>query len=182
MAEKKRAPQVRYLATEAYLMTRGAALHFPAKQFHEMLTDDNSVYGLVIDMPINPTTLATLVVYINGAANLYFNNFNGTNVGAYTGASQRYQTVVQAGRLLVANSSRILEEAEKTKRFDLPLGPTNQIYLLTKGGIYKKSVVPAEITSESKEMQAVYFLYQQVMRELHSAQLKDRAALRSQNK
>ena len=39
-----------------------------------MINDQNSVYGMVIDMPINPVTLSTLVVYINGAANVYFNN------------------------------------------------------------------------------------------------------------
>ena len=51
----------------------------------------------------------------------------------------------------------------------------HHIYLLTKGGIYEKEVLPAAIKEESADMQAVYFLYQQVMRELRSAQLKDRA-------
>ena len=105
MAQKKEHVQTHYLPTESYLATRAAALHFPAKQFADMINDQNSVYGMVIDMPINPVTLSTLVVYINGAANVYFNNG-----GSYTGASQRYQTVVQAGRLLVANASRILGE------------------------------------------------------------------------
>ncbi|WP_295218991.1 hypothetical protein [Ruminococcus sp.] len=171
MAQKKNPVQTHYLVTESYLMTRGAALHFPAKQFSNMITDEYSVYGMVIDIPIDPRTLSTLVVYINGAANLYFNNG-----GSYTGASQRYQTVVQAGRLLVANAPRILSEAEKTKDLALPTGQPHNIYLLTKGGIYKKTILPTTIKEESADMQAVYFLYQQVMRELRSAQLKDRAA------
>lgn len=171
MAQKKNPVQTHYLVTESYLMTRGAALHFPAKQFSDMITDEYSVYGMVIDIPIDPRTLSTLVVYINGAANLYFNNG-----GSYTGASQRYQTVVQAGRLLVANAPRILSEAEKTKNFALPTGQPHNIYLLTKGGIYQKTILPTTIKEESADMQAVYFLYQQVMRELRSAQLKDRAA------
>ena len=33
-----------------------------AKQFADMINDQNSVYGMVIDMPINPVTLSTLVV------------------------------------------------------------------------------------------------------------------------
>ncbi|MGN1403983.1 MAG: hypothetical protein ACI4XB_06670 [Ruminococcus sp.] len=171
MAQKKNPVQTHYLVTESYLMTRGAALHFPAKQFSDMITDEHSVYGMVIDIPIDPRTLSTLVVYINGAANLYFNNG-----GSYTGASQRYQTVVQAGRLLVANAPRILAESEKTDKFPLPTGQPHNIYLLTKGGIYEKTVLPTAIKEESADMQAVYFLYQQVMRELRSAQLKDRAA------
>ena len=88
MEQKKRAPQTHYLVTEEYLMTRSAALHFPAKQFNGMLPSKDSVYGMVIDMPMDPRTVATLVVYINGAANLYFNNG-----GSYTGASQRYQSL-----------------------------------------------------------------------------------------
>ena len=115
MAQKKEHVQTHYLPTESYLATRAAALHFPAKQFADMINDQNSVYGMVIDMPINPVTLSTLVVYINGAANVYFNNG-----GSYTGASQRYQTVVQAGRLLVANASRILGECSQTTSFPLP--------------------------------------------------------------
>ena len=52
----------------------------------------------------------------------------------------------------------------------------NNIFLLTRNGIYKKTVSPTEVSNESKEVQSVYFLYQRVMQELHSAQLKDRAA------
>ncbi|MFR1994885.1 hypothetical protein [Ruminococcus sp.] len=40
--------------------------------------------------------------------------------------------------------------------------------------------MPTEVSQESKDVQSVYFLYQQVMRELRSAQLKDRAAAQAQ--
>ena len=171
MAQKKEHVQTHYLPTESYLATRAAALHFPAKQFNGMLPSKDSVYGMVIDMPMDPRTVATLVVYINGAANLYFNNG-----GSYTGASQRYQSLVQASRLLVINGTRILPEAKKTKQLSMPLGQPHNIFLLTRNGIYKKTVSPTEIANESKEVQSIYFLYQRVMQELHSAQLKDRAA------
>ena len=49
------------------------------------------------------------------------------------------------------------------------------LYLLTKKGIFEKKVLPSAIKEESEDMQAIYFLYQQVMRELRSAQLKDQA-------
>ena len=65
MEQKKRAPQTHYLVTEEYLMTRSAALHFPAKQFNGMLPSKDSVYGMVIDMPMDPRTVATLVVYLS---------------------------------------------------------------------------------------------------------------------
>ena len=177
MKQKNNPVLTHYIVTESYLMTRSAALHFPAKQFADMLHNENSVYGIVIDMPVDPKTLCTLVVYINGAANLYFNNG-----GSYTGASQRYQTVVQAGRILVANASRILSECQKTTSFALPTAQPHNIFLLTKSGIYEKRVMPSAIQSESNDMKAVYFLYQQLMRELRSSQLKDRANAQAHNK
>ena len=159
-----------YVVTEKYLLTRGADLQLPAKQFQSFIHDKNTIYGMVIDMPMNPALLCSLVVYINGAANVYFNN------GAeYSGAAQRYQTVVQPAQLLMANASRILGEAKKTKQFDLPVGPTHHIFLITQNGIYKKSVLPAHIFQESKDMQSIFALYQRVMAALHTAQLKDRA-------
>ena len=75
----------------------------------------------------------------------------------------------------MANASRILGEAKKTKQFDLPVGPTHHIFLITQNGIYKKSVLPAHIFQESKDMQSIFALYQRVMAALHTAQLKDRA-------
>ena len=169
MAQNKN-PQIHYLVTESYLMTRGAALHFPSKQFGGLVPTDDTIYGFVIDMPVNPQTIITLVVYINGAANLYFNNG-----GSYTGASQRYPNVVQLSRALVANASRILGEAKKTKQLDLPTGREHHIFLLTRNGIYRKALMPTELVSESKDMQTVFALYQQLMRDLHTAQLRDRA-------
>ncbi len=168
MAQNKN-PQIHYLVTESYLMTRGAALHFPYRQFAELAPTDQSVYGFVVDMPVNPQTIITLVVYVNGAANLYFNNG-----GSYTGASQRYPSVVQISRALMANAARILGEAKKTKQFDLPTGREHHIFLLTKRGIYRKSFLPMDLRSESTDLRSIYALYQQVMRELQTAQLKDR--------
>ncbi|MCD8219621.1 MAG: hypothetical protein LUC50_04545 [Ruminococcus sp.] len=171
MTQKKRTAKTHFLVTEPYLITRGAALHFPSKQFQSMLASDDSVYGFVVDIPANPQTLITMVVYINGASNLYFNNGN-----SYTGAAQRYPAVVQAGRLLAANCSRILAETKKTTVLDLPTGQEHHIFLLTKGGIYKKVFLPSDIPDASRDLQTVYVLYQKLMQELHTAQLKDRTA------
>lgn len=59
--------------------------------------------------------------------------------------------------------------------FPLPTSQPHHLYLLTKKGIFEKEVLPSAIKEESEDMQAIYFLYQQVMRELRSAQLKDQA-------
>lgn len=169
--KKRKTGDAHFLVTENYLMTRGASLHLSAKQFQGMVPSNDTIYGVVVDIPVNPQALITLVVYINGASNLYFNNG-----GSYTGAATRYPAVVQAGRMLVANASRILGEAEKTTKLDLPVGLEHHIFLMTKNGIYRKVFVPTEAIDASRDMQTIYALYQRVMQELRTAQMKDRAA------
>ena len=104
----------RYPVTQKYLMTRGQALNFPAN-FFQANFKKNDVYGVVIDIPMPGNVLTTMVCFINGAANLYFNNG-----GEYSGASQRYRNLVQAAHTLVANAGQLLPKAEKTKMYDLP--------------------------------------------------------------
>ena len=69
---KKRSILDRYTASQKYIVSRGKALTFPASPFKKELKNDE-VYGAVIDMPMSPTVLSTLVCFVNGAANLYFN-------------------------------------------------------------------------------------------------------------
>ena len=68
---KKRSILDRYTASQKYIVSRGKALTFPASPFKKELKNDE-VYGAVIDMPMSPTVLSTLVCFVNGAANLYF--------------------------------------------------------------------------------------------------------------
>ncbi|MDO4156135.1 MAG: hypothetical protein Q4D37_05090 [Oscillospiraceae bacterium] len=170
MATGNHSPLDRYMVTEKYIVTRGTALHFPPKIFGKLVQNKDTIYGVVVDMPMSPTLLCTLVMYINGAANLYFNNGS-----EYIGAAQRYQTVAQPARIAVANAPRILEEATKTRATDLPNAQHHFIYLITKNGIYKKDLLLANLPKESKELQTFFYLYQQVMGALRNAQVKDRS-------
>ena len=111
----------RYPVTQKYLMTRNQALNFPISFFQGNFKK-NDVFGMVIDIPMPNNILTTMVCFINGAANLYFNNGN-----EYTGASQKYRTLVQAAHNLVANAGILLPKCEKTTRFDLPQGRTQNI-------------------------------------------------------
>lgn len=159
----------RYNVTQKYLMTRGQAINFPAK-FFNMDIKKNEVYGVVIDIPMTPDILATMVCFINGAANLYFNNG-----GEYTGAAQKYRNLVQASRTLVANVGPLLKKCEKVKSYDLPIGRSHNIFLLTKNGIYKTIVRPGIIPEDQTELRTAYVLYQRVLNELRNCQLKDEA-------
>lgn len=162
----------RYPVTQKYLMTRNQALNFPADFFKGNIKK-NDVYGVVIDMPMPNGILTTMVCFINGAANLYFNNG-----GEYTGASQRYITLVQSAHNLVSSSNHLLPKCEKTKKFDIPTGRTQVLYLLTKTGVYKTEYAPGLIPEDQPEKRTVYVLYQKVLSELRNCQLKDEAERR----
>ena len=156
MATTNHSPLDRYMVTEKYIVTRGTALHFPPKIFGKLVTSKDTIYGVVVDMPMSPTLLGTLVMYINGAA-------------------QKYQTVAQPARIAVASAPRLLPEAVKTTATDLPNAQHHYIHLISKNGIYKKDLRLANLPNESKEMQSFFYLYQQVMGALRNAQVKDRS-------
>lgn len=167
MAINKQGSFDNYLVTEKYLSIRNTALHFPAKQMKEHAR--TPVYGMVIDIPMGPTLLCTLVAYANGACNMYFNN------GAeFVGAALRHQTVIQPTRLLVGNGIQLLEEAKAVKAFPLPMGREHHVYLLTPKGIHMRAIDPMNVRQDSKAAQTIYILYQQLLQVMRSAQMKDR--------
>jgi len=166
----------RYPVTQKYLMTRGQAINFPA-QFFNAKFKKNEVYGVVVDIPMSPTVLTTMVCFLNGAANLYFNNG-----GEYTGASQKYRNLVQATHNLVLNSNQLLKRCEKTRTYDLPKGRVHNVFLLTRSGIYKTEIKPGIIPETEPELRTFYVLYQRVLSELRSCQLKDEAEKRNSAK
>lgn len=165
----------RYPVSQKYLMTRNQALNFPIDFFKGNFRK-NDVYGVVIDIPMPGNVLTTMVCFINGAANLYFNNG-----GEYTGASQKYRNLVQAAHNLVANAAHILSKCEKTTQFDIPRGRTHNIFLLTKSGVYRTELAPGLIPEDQPEKRAIYVLYQKVLTELRNCQLKDNAERRKEN-
>ena len=162
----------RYTVTQKYLMTRGQAINFPAKFFNTNFKKDE-VFGVVVDIPMASDILTTMVCFINGAANLYFNNG-----GEYTGASQKYLSLVQATHALVSNAGQLLPKAQKTTKFDLPTDRSNNVFLLTKGGVYKVEIKAGVIPESEPEKRNVYVLYQRVLNELRNCQLKDDAEKR----
>jgi hypothetical protein len=74
MAVVRRSPLDPYPVTPKYLATRSSALHIPPAQFSNMKFKSDEVYGVIVDMPMSPIIMVTMVCFINGAANLYFNN------------------------------------------------------------------------------------------------------------
>lgn len=154
---------------KTYLITRNQALRLSSSHFTQFMTQ-NTVYGVVIDMPMAPNIITTLACYINGASNLYFSNGND-----YSGAAQRYPGVVQAARVLVSNAAIFVKDENRATNLELPAGRIHYVYILTTGGIY---CVPMNPTGANTNPQERIFmnLYQRVMGELRAAQMKDQAA------
>lgn len=168
MAVIRRSPLDPYPVTAKYLSTRNSALHIPPAQFRNIKFKTDDVYGVVIDIPMGPTILATMVCFINGAANLYFNNGS-----EYTGASTKYKAVVQAARNLVVNATPLRTQAKKTSQYPLPVAGKHFVYLMTKKGNYTVEIDPGTVQTAEKEKRVVYYLYQQVMGALRIAQMRD---------
>ncbi|MGN0621687.1 MAG: hypothetical protein ACI4I9_07455 [Porcipelethomonas sp.] len=167
---KKRSILDRYPVTQKYIVSRGQALKFPAAPFKKEIADDE-VYGAVIDMPMTPTVMATLVCFINGAANLYFNLG-----GEYINSAQRYRGVAQASFDFIRNVTPHLGICQKTTKFDMPVAGKHYIYLLTKKGVYKTEITPNAISKDDDSKRKIFNMYQRVMGELRIAQMKDQAA------
>ncbi len=168
MAVVRRSPLDHYPVTPKYLATRSSALHIPPAQFSNMKFKADEVYGVIVDMPMSPVIMVTMVCFINGAANLYFNN------GAeYTGASTRYKSAVQAARNLVVNANQLKPLSKKTSQFPLPTNGVHYVYLMTKRGIYRAEIDPRNPGALEREKRVVHYLYQQVMTTLRLSQMRD---------
>ena len=150
-------------------MARAQALTCPPDMFNMPIKTDE-VYGVVIDMPMTQELLVSMVCFINGAANLYFNSGS-----EYSGASTRYRNLVQVTRALVANATALTKQCDRVKAFDLPMERSHFVHLITKRGVYKTVLDPMKIGEATAEMRGVYSLYMRVMEELRSCQLKDQA-------
>ncbi len=169
MAVVRRSVLDPYPVTPQYLATRNSALHIPPAQFSNMKFKADEVYGVIVDMPMSPILMVTMVCFINGAANLYFNN------GAeYTGASTRYKSVVQAARNLVVNANQLKDISKRTSQYPLPTSGVQYVYLMTKRGTFKAELDPRTLQTDAKEKRIVHHLAQEVMTALRLAQMRDK--------
>ena len=177
MAERKRSPLNRYPVTQKYLEARAGAISFAATDIKKMTAPESQVYGLVIDIPMGPNLLSTLVCYANGSANLFYNNGS-----ALVGAATKFRSVAHAARTLVLSAENCLAVAEKVNSYDLPVGRVHYVYFLTKRGfIYKTEITPGNFNENDKGKKLLFHLYQNVMAEIRAAQLKEEKKNRESN-
>lgn len=171
MAIRRQSGLDRYGACEAYLSSRIKGLTIPPVAVGVKLNADDQVYGAVIDMPMGQNLLTTLVVLMNGTANLYFNTGGGV-----IGLGQRHQTVASTVRSFLVSAGQALPSCKHTREYDLPTNKINYIYLLTRRGVYKMELDPSTMMTETdKSKRFIFTMYQKILTELRVAQMKDRA-------
>ncbi|MBE6852755.1 MAG: hypothetical protein E7505_04690 [Ruminococcus sp.] len=165
-------PFSRYSVCEPYLLTRIKSLRMPPAVIGIKLTDDKQVYSAVVDIPMGPDLLGTLVCLANGAVNIYFNN--GATI---TGLSSRHPALAQSCRSFLASANQSLPVCERTSVFDLPVNSSSHyVHLMTRKGVYKTVINPLTAAAEADKMRAfLLHLYQKVMNEVKNAQARDRA-------
>ena len=150
------------------MAARQAAYKYPKEKMLPSLPEGHTVYGLIVDTPLELKTLISIAAFANGAANLYVNSGGGV-----VGAAQRYKRVAQAARGLVLNANSCLSLGEKTKSFDLPVAGFHFVYLLTTDGVYK-IVMSEKLVAKDRQRAVLFNGYQSLIHELRYAQMKDR--------
>lgn len=163
----------RYDVCEPYLLTRIKALRMPPAVIGVKLANDKQIYSAVVDIPMGPNLLGTLVCLANGAVNIYFNN--GATI---TGLSARHPALAQAARTFLTSASQSLPACERTSVFDIPMNASSHyVHLMTRKGVYKTVIDPMNISGDTAVMKAfLLHLYQKVMNEIKTAQTKEQAA------
>ena len=96
-------------------------------------------------MPMSPTVLASLVCFINGSANIYFNLG-----GEYINAAARYRGVAQASFDFIRLANDCLDCCTKTTKFDMPVAGKNYLYFLTKNVCYRTENIPNPIAKSAE--------------------------------
>lgn len=164
----------RYGVCESYLLNRIRGLSVTPVAVGVKCNADNQVYAAVIDMPMGQDLLTTLVVSMNGTANLFFNTGGGV-----LGLGQKYSQVSSAVVSFLVSAGQVLPSCTKTREYDLPTKRDNYIYLLTRKGVYKMVLDPKEMVHErDNSKRFIFSLYQRVLNELQKAQVRDRAIAR----
>ena len=172
MAINRRTPADRYGACEQYLMPRLKALTLTPAALNIKLTADDQAYGVIVDIPMGPSLLGTLICLPNGSVSLYFNN--GESV---TGYSAKYPAVAQSCRTLLLSIGQVLPACRRSSEFDLPIPNQHNLHILTRKGVYKTVIVPSDLEKDGNKLcKYAFFLYQNVMTQMNNAQLKERAA------
>jgi hypothetical protein len=161
-----------YTVTEKYIATRKAGFNIEGRMLNLKPEHKDQVYGVIVDITISNTVLASLLCYLNGAANLFFNDGS-----SYENISANHREVAKIAQAFVISSQHAFqypEQLQKTTSHPLPNNLVHYVYLLTQGGTYKIEIDP--LTYKTNPLHNKLFQgYNTVMNVIKDAQLIDNA-------
>ncbi len=149
-------------AHEMYLKMREQALNKTAEDLKIINMPDDKVcpYGAVVDMALDGRIMS-MVCYFSGEVSMLY-----STGGSVDGLGQFYPNVREQAKVMLASVGQVAHLFEEPKNFALPTGTENNVYLLTnKGKLYIK-LNPRTITSEPREKQFIFMLYNRLMNEV----------------
>lgn len=162
-----------YAVTENYIASRAAAFQIKANTFGIKPEHYNQVYGVIVDIPLTPTVIGTLMCFINGAVNLFFND--GSQVPRE--ALLNRTDVAKIGQAFVISSQNAFETAEKVTSYPLPTNRVHYVSMLTAGGIVRHVIDPHSVNTDPVKKK-LYVSYSTVMDILREVNIKSAAKVK----
>jgi hypothetical protein len=126
----------------------------------KLLMEGRPIYAAIVDMDMGKA-IATLACFIDGTTSLYF-----SNGGGELGLGQAHEEVRNATVAFLRSSEQILDNIEVANDFALPVEGKHSVYLISENIIYKYEIDLKTIESESKEINFLFFLYNNVLNKI----------------
>ena len=126
----------------------------------KMLMDGKPIYAAIVDMDMDKA-VATLACFIDGTTSLYF-----SNGGGQLGLGQAHEEVRNATVAFLRSSEQILDKMEIATDFSLPANNNHIVYLVSENSIYKYEIDLDMLESASREINFLFFLYQNVLNKI----------------
>lgn len=164
-----------YSVTEDYIATRASAFRIKADVFGVKTEHFDQIYGVIVDIPLSPTVISTLICYINGAVNLLFND--GSQVPKEVIAKRA--DVSKIGQAFVIASQNAFETAEKVVSYPLPAARVHYVFLLTQRGILRHIIDPQSVNTDPVKKK-LFVSYGAVMDVLKDVSMKGAAKINAQ--
>jgi hypothetical protein len=145
---------------ETYADLRNLAFNCTPDKIGVTLDKDDQVYGAIVDMAISDDRIATMVLFIDGSASLYF-----SNGGGIIGSGQHDSVKKIVGSFLIS-VNQVLPIMRFTKDFNVkPKNNHHVFYLFTRVGIYTYDM-DINKYKESKETNFLFSISQMVLTEI----------------
>ncbi|MDR0918660.1 MAG: hypothetical protein LBM93_05350 [Oscillospiraceae bacterium] len=164
---KKRYVNNPYSVTQKYISTRSAAFDIKGYQLGIKSEHSAQVYGVIVDMGLSPNLLGTLICFINGAANVYYNDG-----GSVENLAINNIEVAKISQAFVVASQVAYDTSERVSSYPVPVTNEHYIYLLTRGGI-RRVIIDPETVDTNPVYKKLFVGYNTVMKIIQDTQRRN---------